>query len=159
MLKRLLFSSRQAFLLPKTTWITTRDPSVRGADIRMWEKCRPGSSWIPAGDAEMFICHIRDTFIPVFTSYPTEKGVFFKSPHFLVMAVFHPCQYKQHIIRRISKFTCKKHDRYMVVLQNFGFFINLGASQLTKNPISIDKKNIYALISKHLCFAFKTYMF
>ncbi|GEM_PF-3181881 len=28
----------------------------------------------------------------------------------------------------------------MVVLQNFGFFINLGASQLTKNPISIDKK-------------------
>ena len=30
----------------------------------------------------------------------------------------------------------------MVVLQNFGFFINLGASQLTKNPISIDKNEV-----------------
>ena len=38
LLKRLLFSSRPAFLLPKTAWKATRDPGVRGTDIRVCER-------------------------------------------------------------------------------------------------------------------------
>ncbi|MDR4038085.1 MAG: hypothetical protein Q3W95_12575, partial [Parabacteroides sp.] len=82
--KRLLFSPRQAFLLPKTTWIATQDPGVRGMDIRMWERCRPGSSWIPAGDAERFICHVRDTFMPCFYILSGRKGRFLQIASFLM---------------------------------------------------------------------------
>ena len=82
--KRLLFSPRQAFLLPKTTWIATQDPGVRGMDIRMWERCRPGSSWIPAGDAERFICHVRDTFMPCFYILSDGKGRFLQIASFLM---------------------------------------------------------------------------
>ena len=60
MLKRLLFPSRPAFLLPKTVRKATRDPGVRGTDIRVWERCRPGCLWIPTGGAGKFIRHVRE---------------------------------------------------------------------------------------------------
>lgn len=77
-LKRLLFSSRQAFLLPNTAWKAIRDPGVRGTNIRMWGRCRPGSSWIPAGGAGMFICHVRDTFMSCFYILSGGKRRFFQ---------------------------------------------------------------------------------
>ena len=60
MLKRLLFPSRPAFLLPKTAWKAIRDPGVKGMDIRVRERCRPGCLWIPAGVAGKFIRHVRE---------------------------------------------------------------------------------------------------
>ena len=82
------FSSRQAFLLPNTAWKAIRDPGVRGTNIRMWGRCRPGSSWIPAGGAGMFICHVRDTFMPCFYILYGEKGRFLQMTPFLEIAVF-----------------------------------------------------------------------
>ena len=84
MLKQLLFSSRPAFLLPKTVRKSTRDPGVRDPDIRVWERCRPGYSWIPAGGVGMFICHVKDTFMPCFCIFFKEKSRFiFKRPRFV----------------------------------------------------------------------------
>ena len=74
MLKQLLFSSRPAFLLPKTVRKSTRDPGVRDPDIRVWERCRPGYSWIPAEGVGMFICHVKDTFMPCFYILSGGKG-------------------------------------------------------------------------------------
>ena len=74
LLKQLLFSSRPAFLLPKTVRKSTRDPGVRDPDIRVWERCRPGYSWIPAGGVGMFICHVKDTFMPCFYILSGGKG-------------------------------------------------------------------------------------
>jgi hypothetical protein len=78
MLKRLLFSSRPAFLLPKTIRKATRDPDVKDLDIRVSERCRPGYSWIPAGGAGMFICYAKDTFMLCFYILSGGKGRFFK---------------------------------------------------------------------------------
>ena len=74
MLKQLLFSSRPAFLLPKTVRKATRDPDVKDPDIRVSERCRPGYSWIPAGGVGMFICHVKDTFMPCFYILSGGKG-------------------------------------------------------------------------------------
>ena len=78
MLKRLLFSSRPAFLLPKTAWKAIRNPDVCASYIRVCERCRPGSSGIPTGGAGMFICHVRDTFMPCFYILSGGKRRFFQ---------------------------------------------------------------------------------
>ncbi len=76
MLKRLLFSSRQAFLLSKTAFKAAWDPGVPATQTRVRERCRPGSARSPDGDAEKFIRHVGGTFMPCF-------GIFFADGYFL----------------------------------------------------------------------------
>ena len=107
MLKRLLFSSRQAFLLSKTAFKAAWDPGVPTTEIRGRERCRPGSVRDLYGSAWMFICYVGGTFMPCFC-------IFFADGYFC------PCKHKRHIINHINKQSCKKHDRCMMVgLQNF----------------------------------------
>ena len=117
MLKRLLFPSRPAFLLPKTAWKAIRDPDVCASYIRVCERCRPGSSGIPTGGAGMFICHVRDTFMSCFYILSGRKRRFFQMVLFGAMAVFVSWKHKQHITRHINKSTSKKHDRYSIKTQ------------------------------------------
>ena len=70
LLKRLLFSSRQAFLLSKTACKAAWDPGVPIMETRVRERCRPGSVWGLYGDAWMFIRHVGGAFMPCF-------GIFF----------------------------------------------------------------------------------
>mgnify|MGYP001515611405 CR=1 FL=1 len=57
MLKRLLFPSRPAFLLPKTAWKAIRDPGVKGMDIRVRERC--GEVYLPCqGDFYALFLHL-----------------------------------------------------------------------------------------------------
>ena len=70
LLKRLLFSSRQAFLLSKTACKAAWDPGVPIMETRVQERCRPGSVWGLYGDAWMFIRHVGGAFMPCF-------GIFF----------------------------------------------------------------------------------
>ena len=76
MLKRLLFSSRQAFLLSKTTCKAAWDPGLRGRYTQVWKRCRPGSARSPDGDAEKFISHVGGAFMPCFCILFGEKGRF-----------------------------------------------------------------------------------
>ena len=76
MLKQLLFSSRPAFLLPKTVRKSTRDPGVRDPDIRVWERCRPGSVQGLSVDAWMFIRHAVGVFMPRFCILSGKLGRF-----------------------------------------------------------------------------------
>ena len=55
LLKRLLFSSRQA---------------------RVWERCRPGSARGLCGGVGMFICCVGCVFMPCFCIFSGEKGRF-----------------------------------------------------------------------------------
>ena len=75
MLKRLLFSSRQAFLLSKTACKAAWDPGLRGRYTRVRKRCRPGSARSPDGDAEKFIRRVGGTFMPCF-------GIFFADGYF-----------------------------------------------------------------------------
>ena len=119
MLKRLLFSSRQAFLLSETACKAAWDPGVPATETRVRERCRPGSARSPDGDAEKFISHVGGAFMPCFCILFDEKGRFmphftFKRPRF-VDGYFCPRKHKQHIINHINKQSCKKHDRCMIV--------------------------------------------
>ena len=102
MLKRLLFSSRQAFLLSKTACKAAWDPGVPTTQTRVRERCRPGSAWDLYGGAGMFICRVGGTFTPRFC-------IFFADGCFCL------CKHKYHIISYINKNLCKKHDRCMIV--------------------------------------------
>ena len=102
MLKQLLFSSRQAFLLSKTAFKTARDPGVSTTGTRARKRCRPGSARDLSGGAGMFICRVGSTFMPCFY-------IFFAD------GCFCPCKHKYHIISHINKNLCKKHDRCMIV--------------------------------------------
>ena len=123
MLKRLLFPSRPAFLLPKTAWKAIRDPGVKGMDIRVRERCRPGCPWISAGGAGRFICHAKETFMPCFYILSGGKRRFFQMVLFGAMAVFVSCKHKQHITRHINKSIGKKHDRYIVLWSRSAYSI------------------------------------
>ena len=119
LLKRLLFSSRQAFLLSETACKAAWDPGVPATETRVRERCRPGSARSPDGDAEKFISHVGGAFMPCFCILFDEKGRFmphftFKCPRF-VDGYFCPRKHKQHIINHINKQSCKKHDRCMIV--------------------------------------------
>ena len=76
LLKRLLFSSRQAFLLSKTACKAAWDPGVPIMETRVRERCRPGSARSPDGSAEKFISHVGGTFMPCFCILFGEKGRF-----------------------------------------------------------------------------------
>ena len=102
LLKRLLFSSRQAFLLSKTACKAAWDPGVPTTQTRVRERCRPGSAWDLYGGAGMFICRVGGTFTPRFC-------IFFADGCFCL------CKHKYHIISYINKNLCKKHDRCMIV--------------------------------------------
>ena len=102
MLKRLLFSSRQAFLLSKTAFKAAWDPDVPPTETRVRERCRPGSARDFSGGAGMFIRHVGGTFMPRFC-------IFFAD------GCFCPYKHKYRIIRYINKQSCKKHDRCMIV--------------------------------------------
>ena len=80
MLKRLLFSSRQAFLLSKTAFKAAWDPGVSSMETRVRERCRPGSARDLYGGAEMFICRVGGTFIPCFCIFFAE-GYFCSYKH------------------------------------------------------------------------------
>ena len=76
LLKRLLFSSRQAFLLSKTACKAAWDPGVPTTEARVWERCRPGSARSRSGNAEKFIRYTRGTFMPSFCILSSEKRHF-----------------------------------------------------------------------------------
>ena len=88
LLKRLLFSSRQAFLLSKTACKAARDPGVPTTEARVWERCRPGSARSRSGNAEKFIRYTRGTFMPSFCILSSEKRHFYdKNAPVLSMAI------------------------------------------------------------------------
>ena len=66
LLKRLLFSSRQAFLLSKTACKAAWDPGVPIIETRVRERCRPGSARGLCGGVGMFICCVGCVFMPCF---------------------------------------------------------------------------------------------
>ena len=76
LLKRLLFSSRQAFLLSKTACKAAWDPGVPIMETRVRERCRPGSVRDLYGGVGMFIRHVRSVFMPCFCIFSGEKGRF-----------------------------------------------------------------------------------
>ena len=76
LLKRLLFSSRQAFLLSKTACKAAWDPGVPTTEARVWERCRPGSARGLCGGVGMFICCVGCVFMPCFCIFSGEKGRF-----------------------------------------------------------------------------------
>ena len=103
LLKRLLFSSRQAFLLSKTACKAAWDPGVPTTEARVWERCRPGSARSPDGSAEKFNSHVGGTFMPCFCILFGEKGRFiFKWPRF-VDGYFCIYKHKYHIISYINE--------------------------------------------------------
>ena len=84
LLKRLLFSSRQAFLLSKTACKAAWDPGVPIMETRVRERCRPGSVRDLYGGVGMFIRHVRSVFMPCFCIFFKEKSRFiFKRPRFV----------------------------------------------------------------------------
>ena len=76
LLKRLLFSSRQAFLLSKTACKAAWDPGVLTTEARVWERCRPGSARGLCGGVGMFIRCVGCVFMPCFCIFSGEKGRF-----------------------------------------------------------------------------------
>ena len=102
LLKRLLFSSRQAFLLSKTACKDAWDPGVLTTQTRVRDRCRPGSARGLYVGAGMFIRRVGGTFTPRFC-------IFFADGCFCL------CKHKYHIISYINKQSCKKHDRCMIV--------------------------------------------
>ena len=111
MLKRLLFSSRQAFLLSKTTCKAAWDPGVPATETRVCTSPAPGSARNPDGDAEKFISHVGDAFMPCFCILFDKKGRFmphfmprfiFKRPRF-VDGCFCTHKHKYHVISYINK--------------------------------------------------------
>ena len=76
LLKRLLFSSRQAFLLSKTACKAAWDPGVPIMETRVQERCRPWSVWGLYGDAWMFIRHAVGVFMPRFCILAGKQGRF-----------------------------------------------------------------------------------
>ena len=76
LLKRLLFSSRQAFLLSKTACKAAWDPGVPIMETRVRERCRPGSVRDLYGGVGMFICCVGCVFMPCFCIFSGEKGRF-----------------------------------------------------------------------------------
>ena len=88
-LKQLHFSSRQAFLLPKTVRKATRDSDVKDPDIRVWERCRPGSVQGLSVDVWMFIRHAGGVFMSCFCILSGKKGCFHqKNDLVLSMAIW-----------------------------------------------------------------------
>ena len=88
LLKRLLFSSRQAFLLSKTACKAAWDPGVPIIETRVRERCRPGSARSRSGNAEKFIRYTRGTFMPSFCILSSEKRHFYdKNAPVLSMAI------------------------------------------------------------------------
>ena len=88
LLKRLLFSSRQAFLLSKTACKAAWDPGVPTTEARVWERCRPGSA---RGLAGVWGClsAVLDAFLcPVFASYSAKKVVLYLNDPVLSMVIF-----------------------------------------------------------------------
>ena len=84
LLKRLLFSSRQAFLLSKTACKAAWDPGVPIMETRVRERCRPGSVRDLYGGVGMFIRHVRSVFMPCFCIFFGEKSRFsHKRPRFV----------------------------------------------------------------------------
>ena len=84
LLKRLLFSSRQAFLLSKTACKAAWDPGVPIIETRVRERCRPGSVRDLYGGVGMFIRHVRSVFMPCFCIFFGEKSRFsHKRPRFV----------------------------------------------------------------------------
>ena len=113
LLKRLLFSSRQAFLLSKTACKAAWDPGVPIIETRVRERCRPGSARSRSGNAEKFIRYTRGTFMPSFCILSSEKRHFYdKTPPFCQW-LFCLCKHKQCIIIHINKHSSKKHDGRM----------------------------------------------
>ena len=107
MLKRLLFSSRQAFLLSKTACKAAWDPGVSSMETRVPERCRPGSARSSDGDAEKFISHVGGAFMLCFCILFGEKGRFmprfiFKWSRF-VDGYFCTYKHKYHVISHISE--------------------------------------------------------
>ena len=76
LLKRLLFSSRQAFLLSKTACKAAWDPGVPTTEARVRERCRPGSERGLCGGVGMFIRCVGCVFMPCFCIFSGEKGRF-----------------------------------------------------------------------------------
>ena len=76
LLKRLLFSSRQAFLLSKTACKAAWDPGVPIMETRVRERCRPGSVRDLYGGVGMFIRCVGCVFMPCFCIFSGEKGRF-----------------------------------------------------------------------------------
>ena len=77
-LKTISFFIKTGFSFAKTAWKAIRDPDVCASYIRVYERCRPGSSGIPTGGAGMFICHVRDTFMSCFYILSGRKRRFFQ---------------------------------------------------------------------------------
>ena len=76
LLKRLLFSSRQAFLLSKTACKAAWDPGVPIMETRVRERCRPGSVQGLSVDAWMFIRHAVGVFMSRFCILSGKQGRF-----------------------------------------------------------------------------------
>ena len=107
MLKRLLFPSRQAFLLSKTACKAAWDLGVSCMETRARKRSRPGSAQDLCGDAGMFIRRVGGSFMPHSCILSGEKGRFiFKRPRF-ADGYFCLCKHKQHIISHINKYPCK----------------------------------------------------
>ena len=121
LLKRLLFSSRQAFLLSKTACKAAWDPGVPIMETRVRERCRPGCGRgadpglreaVPG--MQRSLSAIPGALLcPVFASYPAKRGIFMtKTPPFCQW-LFCLCKHKQCIIIHINKHSSKKHDGRM----------------------------------------------
>ena len=83
-LKRLLFPSRQAFLLSETAFKAAWDPGVSSMETRARERCRPGSVRDLYEGVGMFIRHVRSVSMPCFCIFFGEKSRFiFKRPRFV----------------------------------------------------------------------------
>ena len=87
LLKRLLFSSRQAFLLSKTACKAAWDPGVPTTEARVWERCRPGSARGLCGGVGC-LSAVLDAFLcPVFASFPAKKVVLYLNASVLSMVI------------------------------------------------------------------------
>ena len=76
LLKRLLFSSRQAFLLSKTACKAAWDPGLHLSHTRASVVGTPGSARGLCGGVGMFICCVGCVFMPCFCIFSGEKGRF-----------------------------------------------------------------------------------